>query len=377
LGLDVIRHIDLDQNGKHITNTEHAQPFDPVLKSVLDTSEEWLGCKIVRGKETGLSDKATVFTITQQDAVALGESTSDSLPDVMDVLARQDASLLVLAGSVRMMSVKNVFDKYGIKSIHVHLPIGPRKLIRAVRFALDLDRGPRSPEPPLREGFVLSNATIPARGTLETADSFPWFNAIRKVPDTLDSSKVAVRPQPQRWSTNYSKRSEILGITPLTTEAPGGSSAPFPLKSRHSQGAKKIILVEDNEISVKARTQGQPLTLLSQLLVALAEKLKLPYHCAVNGREAFDLYRDSPSGFFLILMDLSMPVMDGYTSTAKIRKLEKELHLPRTTIVALTGVTNEESKQRAFDSGVDEYYTKPIHMKDIKKLVETAQRPPS
>jgi CheY-like chemotaxis protein len=111
--------------------------------------------------------------------------------------------------------------------------------------------------------------------------------------------------------------------------------------------------------------------------VALAKKLKLPYQCAVNGREAFELYRDSPSGFFLILMDLSMPVMDGHTSTAKIRQLEKELHLPRTTIVALTGVTNDESKKRAFESGVDGYYTKPIHMKDIKKLVETAQRPPS
>ena len=70
-----------------------------------------------------------------------------------------------------------------------------------------------------------------------------------------------------------------------------------------------------------------------------------------------------------------MPVMDGHTSTSKIRKLEKELHMPQTTIVALTGVTNEESKQRAFESGVDEYYTKPIHMRDIKKLVEKAQSP--
>jgi hypothetical protein len=192
-----------------------------------------------------------VFTITEQDAVALVESTSDSLPDAMDVLARQDASLLVLAGSIRLIRVKNVFDKYGIKSMQVHLPIGPRKLIRAVRFALDLNPGPRSPEPPLREGFVLSNGTIPAGGTLETADSSQWFNTIQKVPDTLDTSKVAVLPQPRRWSTNYSKRSEILGIMPLTTEAPGASSAPFPLKSRHSQGTKEIILVEDNEINMK------------------------------------------------------------------------------------------------------------------------------
>ena len=68
-----------------------------------------------------------------------------------------------------------------------------------------------------------------------------------------------------------------------------------------------------------------------------------------------------------------MPVMDGYTSVAKIREVEEVRRLPRTLIVALTGVTTDGSRQRAFGSGVDEYHTKPIHMKDIKKLVERAQ----
>ena len=253
LRLNVLRHIDLDQAGKNIANAEHAQAFDPVLKSVLKTCEDWLGCKIVRGTETALPDKAMVFTITEKDAVALGESTSASLSDTMDVLVRQDASLLVLGGSIRLMSVENVFDRYGIKPICVPLPIGPGKLIRAVSFALNLDRWLRSPGPALSEGSVMGNGTIPVRGTLETSDSFPWSNSVRQVPDSLDTSKVAARPQPQRWSTNSSKCSQILETTPLTTEAPEASPGPFPLNSRRSHSAKDVMLVEDNEINMKVR----------------------------------------------------------------------------------------------------------------------------
>ena len=350
LGLDVLHHIDLEPAGKYITNAEHARVFGAVLKSVFETTEDWLGCKIVRGTESALTDEAMVFTITEQDAVAL----SEYMPDTMDVLARKAASLLVLGGSMRLKSVTNMFESYGIKTIYVPLPIGPRKLLRAVTYALDLGRALRSPEPAPGDGSIMKN------GTFVTVDSLLWSNSMRQAPGVLDLSEATFDPQLQRRSKGSPKRGQHVETTPLTTESPQAFSEPLPFKIRDPRSAKEIMLVEDNTINMK-------------LLVALAKKLKLPYQCAVNGREALDLYRKSPSGFFLILMDLSMPVMDGHTSTARIRQLENELHLPQTTIVALTGVTNEESKQRAFDIGVDEYYTKPIRMRDIKKLVETAQ----
>ena len=115
-----------------------------------------------------------------------------------------------------------------------------------------------------------------------------------------------------------------------------------------------------------------PLT-FKQLLVALMQKLSIRYKCAINGRDALDIYRSIPHRIFLVLMDMSMPVMDGYTATSKIRETARLRRLPRTTIVAVTGVTNAEAKQRAFESGVDEYRTKPIHMKALKKLIDSAQ----
>ena len=65
-----------------------------------------------------------------------------------------------------------------------------------------------------------------------------------------------------------------------------------------------------------------------------------------------------------------MPIMDGFTAASKIRAFEEKRKIKGTTIVALTGVTSEEARTRAFDAGVDSYYAKPVHMKELKDLVD-------
>lgn len=74
-----------------------------------------------------------------------------------------------------------------------------------------------------------------------------------------------------------------------------------------------------------------------------------------------------------LLADISMPVMDGFTATAKIRETERRRQLPRCRIVALTGVTSEEAKQQAFASGIDRFYSKPVGMKEVKELMSSIQ----
>ena len=146
------------------------------------------------------------------------------------------------------------------------------------------------------------------------------------------------------------------------------------------------------------RTTRIILTLLPKLLVALMIKQNLIYLCATTGKEAYEKFRSRPAGYFLVLMDISMyvsfprrgeetiyskctanistsgrPVMDGYTATSKIRDFETKQRLPPTRIIALTGVTNHEAKRQAFDAGVDEYYAKPVRMKELKELVDRVQ----
>lgn len=120
-------------------------------------------------------------------------------------------------------------------------------------------------------------------------------------------------------------------------------------------------------------------------------KAKYKFVCALNGREAVDRYRENPRSILLVLMDISMPVMDGFEATAKIRETERRQRLPRAHIAALTGVTSEEAKNQAFASGgmslsassvvcrslikfpVDDFYSKPVGMQEIKQLLSRLQ----
>ena len=104
--------------------------------------------------------------------------------------------------------------------------------------------------------------------------------------------------------------------------------------------------------------------------MALMRKLNLPFKSAENGLEALVTYSENPSDFFLILMDISMPVMNGCAATAKIREVEKLRDLKACTIVAVTGVTSDKAREEAFVAGVDKFVTKPISMRELKCLVK-------
>lgn len=108
--------------------------------------------------------------------------------------------------------------------------------------------------------------------------------------------------------------------------------------------------------------------------MALMRKLDQKFLFAMNGREAVDVYRENAPYILLILMDISMPVMDGFTATVKIRETERRRKIdPKCHIAALTGVTSEEAKQQAFTSGIDEFYSKPVGMREVKELLAKLQ----
>jgi CheY-like chemotaxis protein len=74
--------------------------------------------------------------------------------------------------------------------------------------------------------------------------------------------------------------------------------------------------------------------------------------------------------FTWVLMDLSMPVMDGLESTRRIRAFEREHKLKKAVVVALTGLASADAQQDALDAGVDFYLAKPVRFADLKKLME-------
>lgn len=133
-------------------------------------------------------------------------------------------------------------------------------------------------------------------------------------------------------------------------------------KSKQASG-RKILLVEDTKIN--------------QLVVAKFLKtwqLKIEY--AINGIEA--VAQAEQNYYDLILMDLQMPEMDGYEATRRIRLLATHKDTP---IIALTASALVEERERAFESGVSDYLTKPfspneLYNKIIRHIQIDGEAPP-
>ncbi len=116
----------------------------------------------------------------------------------------------------------------------------------------------------------------------------------------------------------------------------------------------RILVVEDNKDN-------------QQLAVHALGKAGYRVVCAENGE--IGLSWASRQDFSLILMDLEMPVMDGFESARRIRALEEQEERPRTPIIALTAHAVEGYRQACLDAGMDEYVTKPIQRQRMVELV--------
>lgn len=116
----------------------------------------------------------------------------------------------------------------------------------------------------------------------------------------------------------------------------------------------RILLAEDNELN-------------QEIAVAILEEAGFTVEVAGNGQIAVDMLTASEDGYYqVILMDVQMPVMNGYKATKIIRGLENKA-LASVPIVAMTANAFEEDKQEALRSGMDGHIAKPI---EIDKLME-------
>lgn len=114
----------------------------------------------------------------------------------------------------------------------------------------------------------------------------------------------------------------------------------------------RVLLVEDNELNREIATE-----LLKSVGFILDE--------AENGSQAVQMVNDSPAGYYkVILMDVMMPVMNGYESTKKIRSLEDKAKA-NVPIIAMTANAFEEDKNQAIECGMDKFVSKPFDINDL------------
>jgi PAS domain S-box-containing protein len=125
------------------------------------------------------------------------------------------------------------------------------------------------------------------------------------------------------------------------------------------EDALRILLVEDSADN--------------RLLIQLYLK-KSPHEVdtAENGEEAVQKF--NPESYDLVLMDMAMPVMDGYTATQMIRKMEKTNNLQETPIIALTAHALKGDREKCLDAGCTDYMAKPIKKAKLLEVLQDYQK---
>lgn len=118
---------------------------------------------------------------------------------------------------------------------------------------------------------------------------------------------------------------------------------------------KRILLAEDNELNWEVASE-------------LLQPLGLKLDWAENGQICVDMFSQSPIGFYdAILMDIRMPVKDGYEATDIIRKMERtDASLP---IIAMTADAFYEDIQKSLNHGMNAHVTKPIDIKEVSRVL--------
>ncbi|CAN9295914.1 unnamed protein product [Alternaria alternata] len=137
-----------------------------------------------------------------------------------------------------------------------------------------------------------------------------------------------------------------------------------------------LLLVDDNNINLR-------------LLSTFAKKYKYSHILAENGQLALDAFENAHRNLSssnsneaqnvrtvrtgmpnTIIMDINMPVMDGYEAVQRIRIYEKKHRLTASKIIAVTALQSEAARAEAIGSGFDMFLSKPLKLKDLAKLIE-------
>ncbi|HRJ53016.1 MAG TPA: response regulator [Candidatus Thiothrix moscowensis] len=116
-----------------------------------------------------------------------------------------------------------------------------------------------------------------------------------------------------------------------------------------------LLLAEDNPVN-------------ALIAITMLEKIKIQVDHVTTGKLALKAMRTRP--YKLVLMDINMPEMDGYTATRYIRKWERENILKgRTPVIAMTANALKGDKEKCMSVGMDDYLPKPVKQDELLKLV--------
>lgn len=145
----------------------------------------------------------------------------------------------------------------------------------------------------------------------------------------------------------------------------GEASSPTDLPNTK---APTLLIVDDNPVNLR-------------LLTMFAKKAGCPHITSADGKLALDAYCSAHKASLLppepdsvgipnvILMDINMPIMDGYESTQRIRHYESKHGLPPAMIIAVSALQSEAAHDEAYGSGFNMFLSKPVKLKQLAQII--------
>jgi len=149
--------------------------------------------------------------------------------------------------------------------------------------------------------------------------------------------------------------------------------AEIPVREANEDEIKDSLIYEDIDIqdkdySDKCLLLVEDIEINREIVIGLVKGLNIEVVTAENGKQAVDLYIESPERFDIIFMDIMMPEMDGYEATRQIRKQGSE-HSKKVPIIAMTANAYKEDVEKCLNSGMDTHIAKPYSNKDVLNIL--------
>lgn len=291
-------------------------------QALMDTMQQWFDVS------AALSDSRY---IEAADVVMYLEPSFSGLQSIRDVNKHTRGSdkpaavIFIVYDAIELAAIRadaRVLDQTSVVEA-VMQPMGPTKLAKALLRCLERQIEPTSDS-----------------DSMSPAISLPTPSSERG--DPLSHAALAFRRR-------RSHRKESTS----TVRAQAQSDA----ESHNSTVGSRVLIVDDNHINLR---------LLSNLL----QKRGYPYETATDGKAAVNKFKELVGQISCVLMDISMPVMDGMTATRQIRAYERSKNLSRTPIVALTGLASYTARVEADEAGMDHFMTKPVSFSDLAAYLD-------
>ncbi|KAL3602957.1 hypothetical protein FPOAC2_07274 [Fusarium poae] len=297
-------------------------------KNLEHTCREWLKLELLAQDDESKKPDLMLWT---QDALPPTSEFTQSLALIPNVV--------ICTNAVTAYDKGRECYKVGWRGIFefVSQPIGPRKLAKTLSVAYSRwvdDTDPLSASPPFDDPVI---NRPPVFGRNSSSSDPPQTSP-------NDTSHSTTKPDSE---------SPPVGDNGDSTRPP--IAAPHPSDPGHE--ASTILLVEDNHINLK-------------ILATYMKKLKLRYDTAVNGKEAVEKYTQSPGKFLCILLDISMPVMNGFEAARQIRAFETREKIENgVPLFAISGLASEEAQREAYGSGINLFLSKPVKLQVLGDIL--------